>query len=58
MKLFKPKFQTIMTTGGAEITKKEAYYLQLEKLRVMLHFYSEEDFNQVVFHKLNTDQIL
>lgn len=40
------------------MTKKEAYYLQLEKLRVMLHFYSEDDFDQVVFHKLNTDQIL
>ena len=24
----------------------------------MLHFYREEDFEKVVFHKLNTDQIL
>ena len=30
----------------------------MEKLRIMLNFYTKEDFDAVKFHKLNSDQIL
>ena len=30
----------------------------MEKLRIMLYFYTAEDFSKVVFHKLNSDQII
>ena len=32
--------------------------MQMEKLRIMLNFYSKQDFDNVKFHKLNSDQIL
>ena len=38
--------------------KKEVYYFQLEKLRIMLSFYNKAEFEVVRFHKLNSDQIL
>ena len=38
--------------------KKQVYRYQLEKLRIMLHFYTPEDFDQIKFFRLNSDQIL
>ena len=38
--------------------KKEVFYFQLEKLRIMLSFYTKKEFENVRFHKLNSDQIL
>ena len=38
--------------------KVDVYKMQFEKLRIMLLFYTEQDFKQVKFHKLNSDQIL
>lgn len=35
--------------------KQEIFNYQMEKLRIMLHFYSTEDFEAVKFHKLNSD---
>ena len=35
--------------------KKQVYNFQLEKLRIMLHFYNTEDFDDVKFFKLNSD---
>ena len=39
-------------------SKSEIFDMQMEKLRIMLHYYSKEDFENVKFHKLNSDQIL
>ena len=38
--------------------KKGVYKFQLEKLRIMLHFYSQDDFDEIKFFRLNADQIL
>ena len=39
-------------------SKQEVFNMQMEKLRIMLTFYTKEDFDNVKFHKLNSDQIL
>jgi hypothetical protein len=38
--------------------KKGVYKYQLEKLRIMLHFYNQDDFDEIKFFRLNGDQIL
>jgi hypothetical protein len=35
--------------------KKEIFDLQMEKLRIMLHFYDQNDFQRVKFFRLNSD---
>eukprot|EP00347_Sterkiella_histriomuscorum_P005962 403354597 len=38
--------------------KKEIFNYQMDKLNVLIHFYTKEDFDNVKFFKLNADQIL
>lgn len=38
--------------------KKQVFDFQMEKLRIMLLFYDQADFEAVKFYKLNADQIL
>lgn len=35
--------------------KKEIFNYQMEKLNVLITFYTEEDFDKVKFHNLNSD---
>jgi hypothetical protein len=39
-------------------SKKDVYKHQFEKLQVLLSVYNREEFDQVSFHKLNSDQNL
>jgi hypothetical protein len=39
-------------------TKKEIFNHQLEKLGILISTYSEEEFEQIKFSNLNSDQIL
>ncbi|CDW74735.1 UNKNOWN [Stylonychia lemnae] len=38
--------------------KREIFTYQMDKLNILISFYNQQDFEQIKFHKLNSDQIL
>ena len=53
-----PEIKSLFTSARRPKGKKEVFDFQLEKLRIMLLFYDGQDFEEVKFYKLNSDQIL